>query len=40
MKYLGLVWANLTRRKIRALLTLLSIVVAFLLLTAPGPASA
>ena len=31
MKYLPLIWANLKRRKLRTLLTLLSILVAFLL---------
>ncbi|HLE20162.1 MAG TPA: ABC transporter permease, partial [Vicinamibacteria bacterium] len=31
MKFGGLVWANLRRRKIRTLLTLLSILVAFVL---------
>ncbi|HEX9723963.1 MAG TPA: ABC transporter permease, partial [Vicinamibacteria bacterium] len=31
MKFAGLVWANLKRKKIRTLLTLLSILVAFVL---------
>ncbi|MES2569788.1 MAG: ABC transporter permease, partial [Verrucomicrobiota bacterium] len=31
MKFLGLVWSNLKRKKLRTALTLLSIVVAFLL---------
>ena len=31
MKYLHLIWSNLKRKKLRTLLTLLSIVVAFIL---------
>ena len=31
MKYLHLVWAALTRRKVRTMFTLLSVVAAFLL---------
>ncbi|MBA3296315.1 MAG: ABC transporter permease, partial [Acidobacteria bacterium] len=31
MKYLHLIWRNLTRRKIRTIFTVLSILIAFLL---------